>query len=1056
VTAQDRDGALGTKRKSDRAMNVKSYLLATSTLVGAALIFAAAPTAGFAQDTTSVTPATPPPADQTATPQDESTEVQQIVVTGSRIRRTEFTSPLPIQVLTTDQARLNGVNSTAELLQNSTIASGSPQVTSAISSAFVTEGGPGAETVSLRGLGAERTLVLINSKRAGPAGTHGSVAPFDLSVLPQSIISRAEILKDGASSVYGSDAVAGVVNLITRHDDGGEINGFASVPFESGGEQYQADGYWGKVFDRGYFGISFDYNHERALRTKDRDFLNCAENYTFDAATGRRNDIIDVRTGRPACRVQGGSWEQLWIYEYGDDPIPGTTPMVQYNYPGNNLDQYLPQRPNGGPGDLMFPTGWFAVNYDPVSQGLADFNSPYLQNASIIPQRTKTTLFAQGDYEINDAMTAYTEVLLNRRETKTTGYRQFWTYLMTSDFFDWYYNGYYDQFDPSSPGDPFSAGWTGNAYVSPTIGTDHFGSKTRVDYGRAVIGLRGDLPDSNNFLGGWHWDVFAQVSRSHGVYTDDVILNDALLSQSFRNDLLNPLPGWYDNSVPRDTASCVGYTLPVSNKPCIDLNFLTPDFMRGNLTPEEKAFLFDVDRGVTNYTQAYIEGSISGDAFQLPAGPAAVSVGFHLRRDDLHDTPGPITQAGNSWGLSASGVTKGHDITKELFGEVSLPLVKDVPYVQLLDLSLSGRYTDVQSYGSNNTYRVAVNWKVNPTLRFRATQGTSFRAPALFNQHLANETGFLSQRSIDPCVNWPANLEAHNISQQVADNCANGGGQFNLLPVPEDYTGRGGGAEILTGGGPNLKAETSKAFTAGFVVTPPYLDLSVAVDYFDIQIDDEITSLGGLEAVACYQSHNFPNDPVCGLFTRDPTLFIIDQIQDPFLNIATQRNRGIDLSFQYRRDLGFANLTVDGQSTWQLQDTTQLFAGFEDDPNGFVGDPDWSGILNLQLVRGDWTAHWGVQAYGKASDAEIIGDTNAAGTTRYKVHTELTAYHSVSLQRKYEDWTVLVGVANVFNEEPPALTTIDLGEFDTLGTSAFYSQYDLRGRRAFVNINKKF
>jgi iron complex outermembrane receptor protein len=1027
---------------------LKTSLLATSTLAGmVALLASAYPSTAFAQDA-------PPDVEPVPTAtEEEGSEVEALIVTGTRLRQTEFTSPLPIQVVTSEQAELRGINTTAGMLQTSTVASGSPQVTSAISSAFVTEGGPGAETVSLRGLGAARTLVLINGRRGGPAGTRGSVAPFDLNVLPQSAIGRAEILKDGASSIYGSDAVAGVVNLITQKTDGGEISAFVSAPFEGGGEEFQIDGRWGRTFGALNFNIAFDYNEQRRLRTKDREFTRCAENYTFDAATGERNDVIDPRTGRPACRVQGGSWAQLWIYEYGDNPIPGGNPMVQYDYTGD-LAEFLPQHPGEplAPGDLMMPPGWFAVNYDPDSQGLTDFNSPYLQNSSIIPKRKRATVFAEASYEVSDALEVYSEFLLSRRETRTDGYRQFWTYLMTEDFLDYYYYGY---FGPG--GDPFSEGWSGNAYLSPTIGTDHNKSEQIVNYGRIVLGLRGDLPETSSFLGGWRWDLFFQHSRSDGDYTDDVILDDALTSQAMRNDSGWGVPFFYPNSVPRVEASCVGYTLPISDKPCIDLNFLTPEFMRGELTAEEREFLFDVDKGNTLYTQSYVEGFIAGDAFQLPAGPLGVSLGFHLRRDEIEDVPGPITQAGNSWGSSASGVTAGDDTTREVFGELAIPLIKDVPYIELLDVALSGRYTDVESYGSNNTYRVALNWRLNPVLRFRLTQGTSFRAPALFNQFLANETSFLSQRLVDPCINVADNLEAGNISEQVAENCLAGGGIFNLPPMPDDHSGRGASATLFTGGGDDLKAETSEAFTIGFIWTPQYLlDLSLAVDYFEIEIKDELTDLGGLQALACYSSDNFPNDPICGLFTRNDPLLIIEEIQNPFLNIASQMNRGIDLSARYRRDLGFGNLTVDLQSTWQIQDETALFPGFIEDTNGDVGNPDWSGILNMQLDRGDTTFFWGVNAFGKASEAEDIGDTNAAGTTRYKVHTEFTAYHSASVRQKFDDWSLLVGVANIFDEEPPALTTINLGVFDTLGTSAFYSQYDYLGRRAFVNVKKTF
>ena len=152
---------------------------------------------------------------------DEEAAVQdKVIVTGSRLS-SEYTTISPVDIISADTAVLEGITDIGTLLQTATVAAGSAQVTSATSSAFVQDGGIGTDTVSLRGLGANRTLVLLNGRRAGPAGTQGGVSAFDLNVLPQSIVERVDILKDGASSIYGSDAIAGVVNLITKRDTQG-------------------------------------------------------------------------------------------------------------------------------------------------------------------------------------------------------------------------------------------------------------------------------------------------------------------------------------------------------------------------------------------------------------------------------------------------------------------------------------------------------------------------------------------------------------------------------------------------------------------------------------------------------------------------------------------------------------------------------------------------------------------------------------------------------------------------------------------------------------------
>ena len=216
-----------------------------------------------------------------------------IVVTGSRLRKSEFTSPDPIQIINPELGLQEGKIETIDLINSSPIAAGSVQITSAISTNFVTNGGEGAQTVSLRGLGAERTLVLLNGRRAGPAGVRGGVTSFDLNTLPSSIVKSIEILKTGASSIYGSDAIAGVVNVLTKQEtDGIEVGGFVSIPTHGGGETYNLNATYGKDFGRGHFLVSVDYFRRQDVERRDRKFLGCQEEFlTFES--GGRADIRD-------------------------------------------------------------------------------------------------------------------------------------------------------------------------------------------------------------------------------------------------------------------------------------------------------------------------------------------------------------------------------------------------------------------------------------------------------------------------------------------------------------------------------------------------------------------------------------------------------------------------------------------------------------------------------------------------------------------------------------------------------------------------------------------
>ncbi|WGM30058.1 TonB-dependent receptor [Brevundimonas sp. NIBR11] len=988
---------------------------AIATGLFAAMMFAAP---AFAQNA-------PAPAQD---PDDEdATEVEEIVVTGSRIPTNEFTSASPVQIISAERGAQRGLSDTVQLLQSSTLAAGSAQVNSTISSAFVTDGGPGAATISLRGLGANRTLVLLNGRRAGPAGTRGGVSSFDLNVIPQSSIDRIDILKDGASSIYGSDAVAGVVNLITeRARDGGIMNVFATVPIEGGGEQYNASLAWGKNFDRGYLNLSADFYRQEKLAAGERDYLVCRNQYVFEPGTRNRADRIDPRTGEPQCTDL--AWGQ--IYVYGPD-FSGRAGRFQFDYDGN-LGQYIPRRPTNPAVSATYPTaptGFYIVNYDDPSRAVVNNLSEYALEESIVPETTRYTVFAEGAYDIGGGVEAYAEVLLNRRESRTDSYRQFWNYTYTRDFLDLVYGG--------GGGDPVT-GFSGANLLSATPITDHFDQSQTVDYTRVVGGFRGALS-------GWSWDVFAQYSRSDGEYTSDVILQDAVDSTSFK------------------TVSCVGTTLPVSGRRCIDVDFTRPDFLAGRLTDAEKAFLFDTETGQTIYEQVYLEGNIGGQIMDLPAGPLGAAFGFHVRRDEIEDTPGAVTLADNSWGLSGAGVTAGTEETNEAYAELAIPLLRDLPFVQSLALSVSGRYTDTKTSGDASTYKVGLNWALNDAVRIRATHGTSFRAPALFELYLADQTSFIGQRNIDPCLNLDQRVAEGTLAatDPLYVNCRNpagpGGG------VPGNYNGGVSSSEVVTGGGLGvLNPETSKATVVGVILTPPDSNLSIAVDYFEIKIEDQVDTLSAAQILsACYTSENFPGDPLCRQFDRTAAQGIT-QVRASFLNIAEQNNRGLDFTGRWYHDFDFGTVTLDTQTTWTFETNEATFADFGTDFLGDVGSPELVGNVNVSIERGPWTAFWGFDWIGNQDnrpDRVRNGQSNFqvidGRTTEIKAYAEFTGFHSLSLSYKAEGWTLSGGLANLFDELPPAASSTAIG---TTGNSILSSQYTeaYYGRRAFLRMSKSF
>ena len=1000
---------------------------------------------GIALANGSIMAASPALAQDATAPEVDET-LENIIVTGSRIRKDVFTSSTPMDVVDVDQASLQGVANVGELLRRNSAAAGSPQVTDAITTESVENGGAGVNTLSLRNLGANRTLVLINGRRTGPAGTRGGVSSVDLNILPIAALERIEVLKDGASSIYGSDAVAGVVNLITRTDDGATVDAFYSQPDESGGEESRLSISWGESFDRGRFRITGDYRKQETLARGDRDYFNCGNQYIFDQATGQRADVVDPRTGNFKC--DDLRWGHIWVYDYGATNIPtgpsGASFLAQFDYDGD-LGQFVPgYGAVGGPDDLDQPGNWFPVDYDRNSDAVTNADHPFQDQESLVPENENITIFAEGSLNLGQSAELYAEVLLNRRETYINDYRQFWTFAVNSGNWDYYY-GIGSQLTASN-------GWFGAQFHSPTAITDHSDTWIEVDYQRYVAGLRGEFGNTS-----WTWDGSISYSQSDGEYTDEQIFDDAISPYEFTSG----------------DDFCEGTVTPVRGVPCLDVNWFSQDLMAGNLTQEERDFFFGVETGSTTYKQMAVDFSATGDVWELPAGTLAMAAGFHYREDEIDDIPGEITLAGNTWGASAAGRTMGEDDTTALFVEFDAPLLADMTGFQNLTLNASARYTDVSSYGDDTTWKLGVNWQIVDSLRLRANRGTSFRTPALFELFLADQTDFGEARW-DVCREWGQNLANGTITQTVADNCAAdqssiGGPAGGFAP---DYAGTVISPTVFTGGGFGiLEAETSVSETIGIIWQPAFADLSVSVDYFDITVTDQVDQIGGSNIISeCYESRfGFAfgdSEPLCQLFDRSSSNFGIDNIRDSFLNVAEQTSRGWDYAVRYDTEIGsFGQLGVDVRATQQTENTRAIFEETREDLNGTIGRPEWVGNYSFTFYRGGITVNYGGNYVGSSDSTRLLGSGN--GTVLYfnevydaVMHTDSVLYHHLSGSYTWDAQgiTALFGVANFTDESPPQVTReggTD-AEIDYVGNSVFYSQYDWFGRRYYVNLTWNF
>lgn len=1000
-------------------------------LMGGAAAFSLMAVAGGAAAQSG--PTNPPQDDE------ETTEIEEVVVTGSRIRRDAFNSASPVQVITAEEATLEGLTDMAELLQTSSAAAGATQVNNQLTG-FVATGGQGANTLSLRGLGAQRTLTLLNGRRAGPAGTQGQVQAFDLNVIPLSMVERVEVLSDGASSIYGSDAIAGVVNIITRRNlDGFDVGSNVNRSFDGGGDSQRHYLAWGKPLDAGSIMVGLDYYRQEPLTRGQRDDTGCAADYLFDPSD---------RTTRLDHRSLSG--EYLCSNLFASALRVGGMDLI-YHQPGVVY-------PTAANGNNSFVAGMARQNRagfpDTYPYGL--FESDLYDRTTMLSPTTRYTATVMGQYDVLPDVELYGELLLNRRESEQYGVRQFFPTIAASN-----------------PGNTRpDTGLSFGTSSLPIIGVSTDQAQ-QVDYVRGLVGLRGEFGETG-ILGGWDWDIYVQVSRSEGSYDRDLIYNDRVVATT-------------------GTLGCNQAAITISGGQCSALTsgfipWTSQRVLEGGFNDEERAFLFGRERGVTIYEHQFIEGSIAGDLFNLPAGPVGAALGFQVRREKIDDNPGANSIASNLWSSSAAGRTTGEDSVKELFAEIELPLLRDMQFARNLTVNLSGRLSDYESYGQSATYKIGANWQITPEWRLRSSTGTSFRAPALYELYLANQTSFLGQLAIDPCINWENSGNAN-----LQTNCQAAG-------VPMGYTGAGSSSALITAGGGAgiLDSETARANTVGLIWTPEWSRFSIALDYFDIVVNDQVRQFGAAGILnQCYTSANFATEPFCTLHTRATgAVPQVLTVQNNYVNVASQWNRGLDLNLRYAMETPVGDLTLNGQVSWQLEDQTQLLnASAPVDNNGGTyafanAGPDVAGRFSATLNNGNWTYFWASSFIGKGSDTEILGQgtdvinstrltnlcrtaanvtapcnslTNAAGAlpagtvvvplrAYTKQYVEATIYHDVTVRYQMNDWTFQAGIQNLFDERPPAQSST---QSFRVGTAAL-NGYDVIGRRGFIQVLRRF
>jgi iron complex outermembrane recepter protein len=922
--------------------------------------------------------------------------LERVQVTGSLIRRLEIESIAPVQVLSADLSADLGQLETSEILQQSNVAAGSTQISEQFS-AFVIEGGTGVQTINLRGLGPVRNLVLLDGRRPGPAGTRGQVGAFDLNVIPSAMIQRIEILKDGASSIYGSDAVAGVVNVITRKNiDRPTFSFDMQVPLDAGGEAFSASGATGWNFDNGSVIAGVTGYQSRPLLQGDRDFFRCPQDLFRDQAGNlidREDRSIIAGTALGGCS-SGNLYANTVI-----DALTGA--------------RYIPA-PNGVtigliPGYRPRVNPTYANSSQAAYEDVLNFD--FMNDQQIIDEQKRKSVYVAADFTFGDIRWD-ANALFNRRSTDSRRYRQFFPLVggATSPIASFRY--------PNSP-TYVAAVPSGVAQPVMPFRSDQ---SIEVDYVYLSSGLEGEF-GGDRF---WSWQVFGSYTRSDGDYS-------ALSIVANRSGDVQ-----FDRNAPR-------------------LNYFSPRFLSGEGIDELEAAIGEWHTGNTIYDQKVVSALLTGELFDAPGGTVGTALGLEHRRFSIDDQPSELSRSGNLWGQSSALVTKGQDNVTEIFGEIDVPLLAGLPAIESLTFNASARAFDYDSVdGTDKVWKMGLGWQVVPSVRLRGTKGTSFRAPALYELFLGNQTGFVGQLAIDPCIQW-----GDSTNDRIRTNCAAAG-------IPSNFPGGAASALVISSGGAGLlNPEKSNAETVGIVFTPSFANFSVAFDYYKIELRDQVTQLGAGQILGgCYNAEVFPN-AFCDLFDRNsptaPTApNAISTVRSVYLNINRQQVRGYDLLIRYDRDFSFGGLQLEGNFTYQYEDISQLFdsaqaSGFRQiDRNGSIGNPKLVGNVRTAFNRGDWTYTWGMNYVDSTEALNVDPVTTYFGRPNSvrDIKAESALYHTLSLRYGQDSWDVLVGVNNIFDKAPPEVSSGVASRYGNV--PAFATQYDWLGRRLFARLSYRF
>ncbi len=923
---------------------------------------------------------------------------EEVVVTGSRIRQNPVESVAPLQTATAADIDRSGEISVADYLQRLPI-SGSAINRSNNSSGnlgFPPDGGgigAGSSEIDLRYLGSKRVLVLVDGKRwvrgSSASGVSGAV---DLNTVPTAAIERIEVLQDGASPIYGSDAIAGVVNIITRSD-------FSGAGFETNQGMFdEGDGYTqdysvsfgaGAERSRAFFAAS--YSRQDAVYSKDREL---SREVIYGAPPG-----VGGSSGTPQGRF-------IFLDPRGDVDGDGELDAVDVTLNTGVV--------NDG---TMLPT------YDPNNPASADFHAfgtsdrfnfrPY--NYLVTPNR-RVNLFGKAEYDISDnVLFRFTAAYTNRKSSNQAAPNPL--FLGSDAGSGFYFDNIFIPADQRY--NPFGIDLDGTDNLI-TIGRRPLEAGPRifdqtVDTWMVSGTLSGELQFGSKPL---FWDVSLNWGRNNASQQGHNIFNS------------------------RKTALALGPEAACLAVPgCVPFNIFGGQGANGegSITPEMLEWATFTQSDQSEQELNDVIANVSGDLFNLPAGAFAYAVGFEYRKESGSFTPDAAVQAGETADVPAQP-TDGQTRVREAYLELRAPVLAEVPAVQRLELSAAVRYSDYDNIGSDNVLKGGIYWRVVDDLALRASYSEGFRAPNI--GELFNSGSRFDSNINDPCSNYLTNASA-----TVQANCA-------ALGVPTSFTQINQQISVQTGGNEELQPETSETINIGFAYNPSWAEdaawidqLTFDVNYYDIKLEDAIQALSAQSQLT--NCVNTLSPLFCDGIVRGPG-GSITAFANQLTNIGRIETDGFDWTVLLATSEGgmgsfrfqWSNTYLAGYKEFTLG-TNGLVAteraGIE------VGSPTRGYVRYKSTLAVDWLFHDFITSLtlrylsglteicpGTLVDAgvpEVCSDpVNLTNEMESKVYTDLQLSWTPAVFD--QQLQVAIGVNNVLDEDPPPCLSCDLNNYD--------------------------